>query len=268
FIQLIIKNQLGDLSTHNTKYTSPDLTQKVFANMRRVGKGFLGIETPLFEGMLVAGVIEEEGDAEEQVQDVAVDVAAAQGADTAVIGDVVQDQSISSPTPPTPPPQQLQDLPSTSHVGPSQRIDTSDDSVMEDASNQGRMIDALDSDAGVALMDDKEKEKKEEEAKVAGDDQVQGRQAEIYQIDMDHASKVLSMQEDEPAEVQEVVDVVTTAKLITEEDPFVQRYQVIKKRPQTEAQARKNMIIYLKNVAGFRLDYFKGLSLELLRFTR
>nr|GEU35753.1 hypothetical protein [Tanacetum cinerariifolium] len=78
------------------------------------------------------------------------------------------------------------------------------------------MIDALDSDAGVALMDDREKEKKAEEAKVAGDDQVQGRQAEMYQIDMDHASKVLSMQEDEPAEVHEVVDVVTTGKLIKE----------------------------------------------------
>nr|GEX95492.1 hypothetical protein [Tanacetum cinerariifolium] len=43
-------------------------------------------------------------------------------------------------------------------------------------------------------------------------------QAEIYKIDMDHANKVLSMQEDEtePAEVQEVADVVITAKLITE----------------------------------------------------
>nr|GEV59622.1 hypothetical protein [Tanacetum cinerariifolium] len=53
------------------------------------------------------------------------------------------------------------------------------------------MIDALDSDACVALMDDKEAEKKAKEAKVTGDDQVKGRQAEIYQIDMDHASKVL-----------------------------------------------------------------------------
>nr|GEW04927.1 hypothetical protein [Tanacetum cinerariifolium] len=115
FIQLIISNQLGDLVTHTTKYTSPALTQKIFANMRRVGKGFLGAETPLFEGMLIAGVIEEEGDAEEQVQDVAEDNAT-QGDDTAVIGDVVQDQSIPSPTPPTPPPQQPQDLPSTSHI--------------------------------------------------------------------------------------------------------------------------------------------------------
>nr|GEV68673.1 putative ribonuclease H-like domain-containing protein [Tanacetum cinerariifolium] len=46
-------NQFGDLSTHTTKYTSSALTQKVFANMKRVGKGFSGVETPLFEGMLV-----------------------------------------------------------------------------------------------------------------------------------------------------------------------------------------------------------------------
>nr|GFB56736.1 hypothetical protein [Tanacetum cinerariifolium] len=103
-------------------------------------------------------------------------------------------------------------------VGTSQRIDSSEATVMEDASNQGRMID--DKDGVVALMDDKEEEKKEEKAKVADYDQIQGRQAEsqaeIYKLDMDHALKVLSMQEDEPAEVQEVVDVVTTAKLITE----------------------------------------------------
>nr|GEY54571.1 hypothetical protein [Tanacetum cinerariifolium] len=42
-------------------------------------------------------------------------------------------------------------------------------------------------------------------------------QTKIYKIDLDHANKVLSMQEDETesVEVQEVVDVVTTAKLIT-----------------------------------------------------
>nr|GFA46110.1 hypothetical protein [Tanacetum cinerariifolium] len=42
-------NQVGDLSTHTTRYISPALTQKVFANMRRVGKGFSRVETPLFE---------------------------------------------------------------------------------------------------------------------------------------------------------------------------------------------------------------------------
>nr|GEU59147.1 hypothetical protein [Tanacetum cinerariifolium] len=262
FIQLIIQNQLGDLLTYTTKYISPALTQKVFANMRRVGKGFSRVETPLFEGMLV-------------VQD-------------------VHDESIPSPAPPTPPLQPSQDIPSTSQaqslpqqpqsptpaqqhaanfpmslfqtaldacaaltlrvehlehdkeaqtqeitklktrvkklervnkvkafklrrlkkVGTSQRIDTLDD--MEDVSNQERMIIKLDRDEGVELMGEKEKTK--DVMDIVDDAQVEGRQAkkqaEIYQIDMDHPSKVLSMQEDE-SEVQEAVEVVTTAKLIT-----------------------------------------------------
>nr|GEZ04050.1 hypothetical protein [Tanacetum cinerariifolium] len=178
FIQLLIRQQIGDLSTHTTKYTSPALTHKVFANMRRVGKGFSGVETPLFDGMLVEQVIEEGGDAEEHVK---ADTAA-QGDDTTAHGDDAQEPSIPSPTPPTPPPQPPQDLPSTS-----QRIDTSEDTVMDDVSNQGRIIDYLDKDDVVTLMDDKEEDKKEKEAK-----------------------------EDEPAVVHEVVDVVTTAKLITE----------------------------------------------------
>nr|GFC62506.1 hypothetical protein [Tanacetum cinerariifolium] len=41
------------------------------------------------------------------------------------------------------------------------------------------------------------------------------KQAEIYNIDLDHSLKVLSMQEVD-SEVQEVVEVVTTAKFITE----------------------------------------------------
>nr|GEW97755.1 hypothetical protein [Tanacetum cinerariifolium] len=36
----------------------------------------------------------------------------------------------------------------------------------------------------------------------------------------------------------------------------------MKKRPQIEAQAQRNMIMYLKNVDGFRLDYFKGMSYD------
>nr|GFB19708.1 hypothetical protein [Tanacetum cinerariifolium] len=62
-------------------------------------------------------------------------------------------------------------------------------------------------DEGFELVDDQEK-----------DAQVKGRQAdtqaEIYNTDLDHTSKVLSMQED--SEVQEVVEVVNAAKLMTE----------------------------------------------------
>nr|GFA95236.1 hypothetical protein [Tanacetum cinerariifolium] len=97
----------GDLSTHTTKYTSPALTQKVFANMRRVGKGFYGVETPLYEGMLVEQEVDEEGDADEHVEEVnAGDVA--QGDDSAAheeVPTVTAEPSIPSPTPPTLPPQ-------------------------------------------------------------------------------------------------------------------------------------------------------------------
>nr|GEV60704.1 reverse transcriptase domain-containing protein [Tanacetum cinerariifolium] len=34
------------------------------------------------------------------------------------------------------------------------------------------------------------------------------------------------------------------------------------RKSQTEAQARKNMMIYLRNMAGFKMDYFKGMSYD------
>nr|GFC31286.1 hypothetical protein [Tanacetum cinerariifolium] len=77
------------------------------------------------------------------------------------------------------------------------------------------MIDELDRDEGAVSMTEKEEKKAKKVKDITGDAQAKGRQADIYQIDMDHAAKVLSMQEDEP-EVQEEVEVVTTAKLITE----------------------------------------------------
>nr|GEZ20225.1 hypothetical protein [Tanacetum cinerariifolium] len=123
----------------------------------------------------------------------------------------------------------------------------------------------------------------------------------------------------EPAELQEVIKVVTTAKLIREvvtaattiitaasstarrrigvvirdpeetatpstiihfepkpkdkgkgimvkrkekEDNTVLRYQALKRKPQTEAHAKKNMIVYLKNMARFKMYLFKGMSYD------
>nr|GFD37909.1 hypothetical protein [Tanacetum cinerariifolium] len=59
---------VGDLSTHTTCFISLALTQKVFANMRRVSKGFSGVKTPLFEGMLAVRQPAEKGVTEAQVQ--------------------------------------------------------------------------------------------------------------------------------------------------------------------------------------------------------
>nr|GEU79880.1 hypothetical protein [Tanacetum cinerariifolium] len=49
------------------------------------------------------------------------------------------------------------------------------------------------------------------------------------------------------------------------EDNAVKRYQALKWRPSTEAQARKNMMIYLRNVNGFKMDYFKGMTYDDIR---
>nr|GEZ32582.1 hypothetical protein [Tanacetum cinerariifolium] len=333
--------------------------------LQRVGKGFSGVETPIFKGMLAVRQPTEEGVAEAQVQ-ADDDVAAAVEENVAedVAHDVIPSppsHAIPSPSQEQPlPPQQPQSLPQAPPQGAefpthiqqiidvrvkrleranqvkslklwclrkvraSRRIDSSDD--MEDAFNQGRMIDDMDKDEGIEL-------------------------AEIYHIDLDHSFKVLSMQEDD-SEVQEVVAVVTTAKLITyvvtaalqvsdanatisaakpsipaaaltvvvaytrkrkgviirdlkeelslktpAETPkvkdkgkeinkdheefnkdidwdaamdhvnqksknpqYIKRYQGMKKRPQTESEAHKNMKICLKNTAGYKMDFFKGMT--------
>nr|GEV11201.1 hypothetical protein [Tanacetum cinerariifolium] len=197
----------------------------------------------------------------------------------------------------------------------------SHDTIMEDVSNQGRMIDELDKDEGAMLMNEKEETKEVKD--ITGDAQVEGRQTKIYQIDMDHVAKVLSMQEDE-LEIQDAVEVVTTAKLITEavaavreivndalvapteessaktptetkskdkgKGIMVEEPKPLKKKKQVEldeAYARKlheelNQDIdwevamdhvkqkakenpYVQNTAGFRLDYFKGMSYDDIR---
>nr|GEW52846.1 putative ribonuclease H-like domain-containing protein [Tanacetum cinerariifolium] len=367
FIHLIIQNQLGDLSTHSTKYILPALTQKVFANIRRVGKGCSGVETPLFEGMLVAREPKKHGDAEEQGNaDNAVEEPV-----TAASEDDVEGADF---------PMSLLHEALDACAAQARRVEHLEhDKVAQDLEiiklktrvkklerankrmypTRRGIIDELDTDEGAVLMN--EKEESEEIRDNTSDAQVKGRQADIYQIDMDHAAKVLSMQKDE-SEVQEAVEVVTTAKMITKvvaavsetisaaavtetvsvaaivptdpeeessaktytetkskdkgkgimveepkpmkkkqqveldkayarklheelnqdidwevaidhvkqkakEDPFIQRYQVMKKRPQTKAQARRNMMMYLKNTAGFRLDYFKGIAIDSINET-
>nr|GEZ77962.1 hypothetical protein [Tanacetum cinerariifolium] len=35
------------------------------------------------------------------------------------------------------------------------------------------------------------------------------------------------------------------------------KYQALKRKPQTKAHAKKNMMVYLKTMAGFKMDFFK-----------
>ncbi|GJS85474.1 hypothetical protein Tco_0752015 [Tanacetum coccineum] len=45
----------------------------------------------------------------------------------------------------------------------------------------------------------------------------------------------------------------------------IKRYETLKKKPVSVAQARKNMMIYLKNMAGYKMGYFKGMSYDEIR---
>nr|GEV43788.1 hypothetical protein [Tanacetum cinerariifolium] len=214
--------------------------------------------------------------------------------------------------------------------------------------NKGRMIDDLDKDEGIELV--KDADIAETEGRHAAEQAK--KQAEIYHLDLDHPSKVLSMQEDD-SKVQEVVKpsipvaapivftaytrrrkgviirdleeelssktladtpklkdkgkgiLIETPKLMKKKDQieldaeyarklheeinksheeinkdidwdaaidhvnqksknprYIKRYQGMKKRPQTESEARKNMMIYLKNTAGYKMDFFKGMSYD------
>ncbi|GJV24570.1 ribonuclease H-like domain-containing protein, partial [Tanacetum coccineum] len=49
------------------------------------------------------------------------------------------------------------------------------------------------------------------------------------------------------------------------ESDTIKRYQTLKKKPVSVAHARKNVMIYLKNMAGYKMNYFKGMSYDEIR---
>ncbi|GKA05138.1 hypothetical protein Tco_0684258 [Tanacetum coccineum] len=53
FVQVFLEKQLEGMSNHKRIYVTPSHTKKIFGNMRRVGKGFSGRDTPLFPTMMV-----------------------------------------------------------------------------------------------------------------------------------------------------------------------------------------------------------------------
>ncbi|GJQ90151.1 putative ribonuclease H-like domain-containing protein [Tanacetum coccineum] len=53
FMQVFLDKQVEGMSKHKGIYVIPSHTKKVFANMKRPGKGFSGKVTPLFETMMV-----------------------------------------------------------------------------------------------------------------------------------------------------------------------------------------------------------------------
>ncbi|GJZ97203.1 hypothetical protein Tco_0669656, partial [Tanacetum coccineum] len=53
FVQVFLDKQVEGMTKHKEIYVTPSHTKKVFANMKREGKGFSGRVTPLFKTMMV-----------------------------------------------------------------------------------------------------------------------------------------------------------------------------------------------------------------------
>nr|GEY30732.1 ribonuclease H-like domain-containing protein [Tanacetum cinerariifolium] len=258
FLQLMINAQVDDLSSHNTKYTSPALRKKVFANMRRIGNGFSGVYTLLFDGMLVQQQVEDVEDATENEND---------------DNDVSAEPTPHSPTPVTPPPSPIQEhIPSPSQAESTcatltkQVANLEQDTVAQAIEitklkkrvrklekkrqfktsglkrlRKGRIVE-LDADEDVTLED--------VDAEVAMDADVPGRlaesQAKVYHLDLQHAEKVLSMQDTDEvghAEVEEVIKVVTAAKLMTEVVTTAATTITVAQVPKASAPKRKKGVV-------------------------
>nr|GEV57908.1 hypothetical protein [Tanacetum cinerariifolium] len=290
--------QVGDLSSHTTKYTSPALIQKVFANMRRVGKGFFGVDTPLFKGMLVP-------------QQAADDIVAN------VVNEVAAEPTLPSPIPTTttpPPPQQEVTFtpPPSPHQSPiappssppqqqpSQTTEISMDllnTLLETCTTLTKKVKALEKDkiaqaleitkrmhlnarGGIAKLDENEDVTLEEVcAEVSEKDaDTQRRIEEKNKKILVTITNALSFERRRKGVVIRDPKEKTTPSTIVHSKPkskdkgkgiLVEEPKPLKKKAQIEqdeAYAReKNMMVYLKNMAGFKMDFFKGMSYDDIR---
>ncbi|GKA90878.1 hypothetical protein Tco_0812748 [Tanacetum coccineum] len=66
-------------------------------------------------------------------------------------------------------------------------------------------------------------------------------------------------------ERQRVTSEAKTSQKIDWNDPSVLRYHALKMKPKTVAQARRNMIKYLKNQGNYKISDFKGMSYNDIR---
>nr|GEW77269.1 ribonuclease H-like domain-containing protein [Tanacetum cinerariifolium] len=219
------KAQVGDLSSHSTKYSSPALTQKVFANIRRVGKGFSMVATPLFEGMIVAHQVDEDA-AEVNVDDVpAADVAneGAASVNVDVVLSVIDEPTIPSPLPPI-------------------------------ASRASKVIEVV---TIAKLMT--------EVVNVASAT-ITVAPPTLTTVDAPMLTTAPSAaRRRKGVVIRDPEETATPSTIIHTEPKSKDKGKRISRKPQTEAQARKNMMIYLRNMAGFNMDYFKEMKYNDIR---
>ncbi|GKB81611.1 ribonuclease H-like domain-containing protein [Tanacetum coccineum] len=179
-----------------------------------------------------------------------------------------------------------------------------DEDVAEDSSKQGRKISDINEDLNISLVQDEGMTWSQEDAKCSGEKDEREVSTVGLPIstptitpDVSTASERGSaagikakdkgkgiMQESMPSkkikkrvQIQMTVDDELAKKLDSidwnivaeqlqeRQSDTIKRYQTLKKKPISVAQARKNMMIYLRNIAGYKMDYFKGMIYDDIR---
>nr|GEX23053.1 ribonuclease H-like domain-containing protein [Tanacetum cinerariifolium] len=230
---LKLDDEEGDMSQHQDIYDNPSLTKKVFTNMERVGTGFSRVVTPLFENMLVPAA-EEVGQAQDddwlKLQEL-MDLCIRLSNKVLDLESEVIDIKFSF----TDKIEKLKDmvhkleeenkiLKGTSFK--SAKVDTvAPIEDKEESFKQGSMIADMDEDVEVNLEEN---------------------QAKAYNLDLQHSEKVLSMQdidEEEHAKVEEVLKVVTAAKLMTKVVTTAQPTTTAAQVSKASAQRRRRGVV-------------------------
>nr|GFA42236.1 hypothetical protein [Tanacetum cinerariifolium] len=302
-------NQVGDLSTHTTRFISPALTQKVFANMRRVGKDF---PTHIQQVLDVCSALSSHvGNLEHDN--------AAQKLEIIKLKARVKKLEMANKV-------KSSKLRRLRKVEASRRIESSDN--LEDVFNQRRMINNMDKDEeielvvttaklitdvvtaslqvsaasaiisvakpsihaaaptvvaaytrrrnGVIIRDSEEELSLKTPAKTPAEtpkvkDKGKGILVETskpmmkkdqIELDPEYARKLHEEINRDHEEFNKDIDLDAVMDHVNQKSnnpQYIKRYQGMKKRPQTESEARKNMLIYLKNTAGYKMDFFKGM---------
>nr|GEZ65947.1 hypothetical protein [Tanacetum cinerariifolium] len=284
FLQVMINNQVDDLSSHTIKYTSHALTQKVFANIRRIGKRFSGVKTLLFASMLVQPqAAEAEDDVEAQQQptntfDSSITLLNTLMETCAILSQKVAHMEQDKIA------QALEIIKLKKRVKQLEKKRRLKSLVKEIKKSRKDDDNAADKEVNAAeptMFDDKEvtmtmaqtlikmKAEKtrildEQMAKRLHDEEVEQAAArENQEQDNLKRAKVLQQQYKDKAED---IDWNTVAKQIQEKHlDNIKKYQNLKRKPIFIAQARKNMIIYLKNMVVYKMEHFKSMYYDKVR---
>nr|GFC79496.1 hypothetical protein [Tanacetum cinerariifolium] len=84
------------------------------------------------------------------------------------------------------------------------------------------------------------------------------------EMDTEYARKLQEEINKEHEKTYKNIDWNATLDHVQSKEPrYIKRYHGMKKKPQTEAKAHKNMILYLKNTKGYKMDFFKGMKEEI-----